>query len=746
MLVSGVEKAGDLQGATLQAAIGSGRLGASLNATTANMTDMRQMAFRMSTMTGQSIADSMGVVAAMATAGVSPKQLKSIYKPVAQFTDILHFGKDKMDYGEAAKMGAGIVHDMRFFTPEDTAYGLGRIGQLAYLSPHGTQQIVTQIRRFAPTFENILPGTNRQKADTITDIAAWTDRMGNLPFAGSALSQMVTQMIAPRSERVAQSLVDLGVWRGHLGPAGKRGGKRHLVLDRNNFFDEHTGTFDVMAALHQVAFKYRDAKEKGPIVTALLQNTQNAARIMQALSSKEALTAYDRVVAQRRGMGRDPVAWMNLVQNQLMSQFSPTEQRAASNWQSLSTVIGDKLLPVLTPLVSRFADLLEVVTAFLDKHPRAAQAVAVGLAGTAVVGGAAALAMGGYIASGAFHWLTRHLQNPALGHAVAEAGHDALKVGGWRGVALTGAMIASGAGARLARTAFSLTGLGAFRSVPKFVADAVSAVRGLVGLGPAVLKTRGGWLLIGETLGKLGLRAIPVAGEVVMLLDAIKLLGKHSGDVGYGIGRAARWIHDNGATMLRDAIVAAFKAAVEMARGAAQGIPSVSPVKFGANGMPTSVDIPSLLGPGVSGLWHFGEGVVGGVRAGYNAGGPQVPVPAKPHLHAVPMASGGYVRGNGLAFLHKNEVVVNSRLTRGLERITAAHDRGGDALGKTVRIVLASEGGAGLDALPPHALRRLANAMLELVGHDVEVDSRAGGSIPSMSGNSHYGIMQGAPA
>jgi hypothetical protein len=742
VLVTGVRGASDLQGTTLQAAIGGGRMGRNLAQTTANMRDTRAMAFKMSTMTGQSLADSMGVVAAMTTAGVSIDQLKSIYKPVAQYTDILHFGKDKMPYDEAAKMGAGIVHDMRFFTPEDTAYGLGRIAQLGYLSPHGTNQLVTQVRRFAPTFENILPGNNRQKATTITELAAWVDRMGNLPFAGSALSQMVTQMIAPRSDRVAKSMVDLGIWEGHM-VKGKKG--PHMVLDRNKFFDNHTGTFDVMGALHQVGKTYADAKDKGPVVMALAQNTQNAQRIMAALSSKEALTAYDRVVKQRKEMGDDPIKWMNQVQEQLMSQMSPTEQRAASNFQSLATVIGDRLLPVLTPLVAKFADLLQVATEFLDAHPRVAKAAAIGLAGTAGAGMLAALAMGGYVAAGSLKWATKHLHNEGLAHRIGEIGSHSMQVGGVRGLLGSGARFAGGIGGRIASGAFRFTGLGAFGAVGRYGGTFMSGMHDigyiLRSMGPAALRSGGALRLILGVIAKLGLRAIPVVGEVIMLIDTIKFLGRHSHDIGYGIGRAARWIHDHGASMLRDAIVGAFKGGVDMAKGAVKEIPGLAPVKYGANGMPTGVDVPSLLfGPGVGMLWNLGKGVVGGIGEGYNAGNAPPPnvVPLAKHKKAVGMATGGRVMGNGLAFLHKREVVIRDPLVRKLEAMSDHRGRGG----RTVRIELANAGGA----IPyDHAeLRRLAHAIALELSHEVDLDVRSGSGTPQMAGVSHYSITQGS--
>jgi len=318
-LAHGIRGAANLQSATLQAAVGVGRLGSSLDDTMSKMKDFREYAMSMSTMTGQSVADSMGVLARMATAGLSAKQIGSEYRQIAQFTDVLHFGKDKMAYEHAAALGAGLTHDMRLFNPEDSKYGLARIAQMGYLSPHGTDQLTTQVRRMAPALENILPGTIKQKADEIVKLAAWADRMGNLPFAGSAITQMITQMVKPRSERVAKSLEELGVFT-----PGHREGRKY-VPGKNLFWDDKAGTFDLMGAMNRINQTMETARGKdaaGPAVMALFGGTQNMIRIMGALTSKEALGAKAAVDAQMAAMGKDPTKWLDNMQTQLMGTLA----------------------------------------------------------------------------------------------------------------------------------------------------------------------------------------------------------------------------------------------------------------------------------------------------------------------------------------------------------------------------------------------------------------------------------------
>ncbi|HMD01704.1 MAG TPA: hypothetical protein VKG44_01945, partial [Candidatus Baltobacteraceae bacterium] len=166
----GIKGAADMQNATLQAAMSMGRMGDTTAETLDKMKDLRMVAIDMSMMTGQSAADSMGVIARMASAGMSPEQIKAEYKPIAAFTDILHFNpKDRMAYGEAAALGASLVNDLRLFGEHESAYGLGLVAQLGYKSPHNITQLATQVRRMAPMLENVLPGDAEAKARTITN-------------------------------------------------------------------------------------------------------------------------------------------------------------------------------------------------------------------------------------------------------------------------------------------------------------------------------------------------------------------------------------------------------------------------------------------------------------------------------------------------------------------------------------------------------------------------------------------------
>lgn len=92
-----------------------------------------------------------------------------------------------------------------------------------------------------------------------------------------------------------------------------------------------------------------------------------------------------------------------------------------------------------------------------------------------------------------------------------------------------------------------------------FFGIARNAIGDLVKLGPAVLRSRGGFLLIGETLAKLGLKAIPVVGEILMLIDTIRFLGNNSKNIGKIFGEMVGWMWYHGLPMLRDAFIGVLK-------------------------------------------------------------------------------------------------------------------------------------------------------------------------------------------
>ncbi|MDB5095361.1 MAG: hypothetical protein JWO85_3462 [Candidatus Eremiobacteraeota bacterium] len=487
----GIKGASDLQNATLQSGIALGRMGGSLDQTMTKMNDFTQVAFNMSKITGQSLSDSMGVVMSGATSGLNAAQIKSASTPVAQFGDLLKYGKDKMGYEQSAALGFGLVHDMRLGlsgndkkNADDTAYGLARIAQLSFMSPHGEAAVTTQIRRFAPVFEGILPGTEKQKADTIVKTAAWVDRLGTLPFAGSALSQLLTQMVDPRSDRVRKSMTDLGVFApGHMN--GKK-----FVLGKNNFWDDRTGTFDYMGALQGMGKKVADAHAQGlktghvgDAVMAVFGNTQNAQRMISSLTSKEAQQAWKNVNAQMSGFGADPVAWMAQAQTQVMDTLSGQVGILISNLTTMSTLLTNKLVPPLTTIANYLQSTVGRFDQALIDHPHMAQMGGIAL----LVGGIAGILALVKAGHNVIHFFASLGKNPHFGTVISEVPGGGGGVAGRVGVA---------------------------------AADAAKLADLPILLG---LLSKAGKAL--PLLASFGSKLIPVVGELGLLYTALQLMG-----------------------------------------------------------------------------------------------------------------------------------------------------------------------------------------------------------------------------
>jgi hypothetical protein len=555
VMAIGIRGASELQGATVQAAIALGKTGDTIQSTTTNMKDFQQMALKMSDYTAMSLPQAMGVMATMASSGLTAQQINSDQRGIAQFVDILHLGKDKMDYAGAATLGAGLVHDMRLglsgnaaLDAQQTTYGLGRIAQMGYLSPHGLPAVTTQVRRMASVLENVLPGTTEQKADTIVGLAAWVDRLGNLPFAGSAISQMTTQMISPRSERVAKGLEQLGV----LDP-GRMVGRKY-VAGNNKFFDMKTGTFDLMGAIKAIQGSVQAGRDKGmagDAVKALFSGTQNMQRILQALATPEALNAYKLIQNQMKGFGNDPAQWMDKTQALLMQELGSQTQRLITNFQSLATLIASPFMKPLTEAIQGLADTLAGWSKIMQDHPKVAATIGGGMLVAAGYAVTRLAMMGGRIFT--------VLEGIGKGHIGAEAGntiwHNLFRGGATS--AAVGAGAATAGGGVVGGLIGGISGMigGLFKGVGSvftslFGLGSIKAFGAEIGrlgsiftfFGRQAITTRGGLMLVAETLGKLGLRLIPVVGQVWFAIDLAVQAFKHSTDIAWMLGRLTGWM------------------------------------------------------------------------------------------------------------------------------------------------------------------------------------------------------------
>jgi hypothetical protein len=123
--------------------------------------------------------------------------------------------------------------------------------------------------------------------------------------------------------------------------------------------------------------------------------------------------------------------------------------------------------------------------------------------------------------------------------------------------------------------------------------------------------------------------------------------------------------------------------------------------------------------------------------------GPQAPI-GPPTPHRQKLATGGLTRGEGLAYLHRNELVINDSLTKRLDRMT----RRGTNSGANVNITLAptyvaapGESDGTHTRRSKRMIRELANQVAAILADQLGLDVHAGGAIPQLAGASHFAIV-----
>ncbi|HZT12247.1 MAG TPA: phage tail tape measure protein, partial [Candidatus Baltobacteraceae bacterium] len=496
--------------------------------------------------------------------------------------------------------------------------------KMVYSSPDSVARIFTQMRYFAP--KAISSGISR---DDILDLGAWLDRMGlGQGRGGSGLNMLIKNLQAPAGKVKMSNLEALGVY-------GSDGSSR--------FVNARTGAVDLMGLMTYIAAQSQTWKTAGRGAEFNRHIARgfdtNAANVLQTLATMGGMEQLRRIKAQQAKMPS-----LEAAQAQLMGTLNNQTKLLISNFHSLATEIGFTLLPQLTAFVGGLAAATGNMAMWMHNHPHAAKLTGYGLLGLGAAGAWAGLKLGGeYIAHAAPWMLRRGPMRLAAGILGFGLEHGQKSFVG----RMTGSLL--GGGFRAVATQQGLremvgVGLGAGKKgLLRAALMDIGTVFQLV--GRRALITRVGLGLVGEILLKLGLRAIPVVGQILTVIDILTFLGRHSLDIGKIIGEGAHLLV-NGLTYAWDGIKTFFGNLVHFILGG----PGVW--MHGAGGFFSSIG---------SAFSNFGKGVSQGWRA----------LDAHPGKSKVAhAASGGFTRGDGLAYLHKSEFVVNPPLTRKLEALT----------------------------------------------------------------------------
>ena len=297
------------------------------------------------------------------------------------------------------------------------------------------------------------------------------------------------------------------------------------VLDANGNLSSTTenekGEFTPMAMINEMRRRAK-ALKLSPIATQELVNRAfpaNAARVVS-----EAMSPKTTAFLARSAQAQASLPSLMATQAVQMQRLDKETERLEKNFGQLAGVLAGPIIQPLTSLVTNLGTLAYNLANFLRSHPSINS-----IASSALVG-VGALGIGA---------LLKNTLLPMIG--IGSHGGGAVRAGG--------SSILSRAGA-IGGDLFPIVGRigNGFRAF----GEAISKIAGPIG------KAIGGFSIFGRSLSFLAKGAIPVAGDVYLIVSAIKALKDHSFDVGFAIGKAARWIHDAGGPMIAQSLQYAF--------------------------------------------------------------------------------------------------------------------------------------------------------------------------------------------
>jgi hypothetical protein len=294
----------------------------------------------------------------------------------------------------------------------------------------------------------------------------------------------------------------------------------------------------------------------------------NAARVFaEALSPKT--TAF--LARQEAAQGN----MLPLLQTQaeFMGNLNEQTQRLTENFKNFAAQLAAPWITTLTKPFKALADFFGNAAMWMHAHPSQAKLAGAGVGALGAYGAYQIAKMTGNFVGVGLEIAKHGPRARIFGghHSFGGAGHAVERESGPIGNAVSGIGRAIVDTMLMRSTRGELggvrSGLGAiFKGIPGMSKlfrgfEALSGVMDQV--GARLLIGRIGLGMIGGIIARIGLRAIPVVGEVLMLIDTIKFLGSHSKDIGKGLAIAAHWIMTTGKTLLLDAASAVWRAMID---------------------------------------------------------------------------------------------------------------------------------------------------------------------------------------
>jgi TP901 family phage tail tape measure protein len=552
----GVHGASSLQDAFAQTAVASG-----LKTSDAQRL-YQPVAIAMSNATAQSVAQSTQLLRVMATSGFNdPKDLTNTGKDslplaIARYADTQYLGRHKVPFEESVALATQLAHQLGTRSGSSLRDMLNTLFKVSQDMPDSVSSAATQIKYYGPQFTQA--GVTPSE---ILQLQATADRLGlGGGRSGTGFRALYASLINPSDKNLAAE-------RG-LGLLDRNG--------KNRFINQRTGAFNVEGFFGALNERYDQARKQGTVgnYNELLGrlSTSGAGSVLSLFSSDAGREQRKKV---EETMKRVPD--LVVAQEQLMNTLNNQTKRLGSNFSTLATLIAQPLIEPLTNFIKAIGDGINVLTDFLSAHPGARNLATAAVTGAGAFGAVQVVrAAGG--ASVFIHAAShRASESLGLGRAGVVGGELAAARGG-------GVLGAAGRGAgRVGTFAADIFGFSRTRAL---AGRGIGAISTAVSerAGPALARQFPGFASLGEGLGKflfesklfavglreiggmafgwifrLGSRFIPFVGEVLLAIDALKFFGAHAKDIGWIIGRAARWIMHDGAPMLLNAFIEVVK-------------------------------------------------------------------------------------------------------------------------------------------------------------------------------------------
>ncbi len=336
---------------------------------------IEQLAYQISDMTAQSVAQSAGVIGVMASSGINDpktllakdKQGRTFAEIVAKFADVQYL-KGGVPFETGSKELIQLAHLYGAYTPDRISHIANQVTKLSFMMPDSLNRYLTQAGYYVPMLSKLgVP------EDQSLVMGAFLDRMGlGRGKGGTSVQNFVSAMMKPLTARTAtgrgagvqlKALEELGIYdrHGRENPKIFRSDKDgHSVIDLFAAFDA------LNKAIHEQTKELKgDVKARKE--RQLIGDFQKA---FGTQGQRSGLLGTDRGIEQLRQMiaTLPKMPGVEAGQSMFMRNFNSQFVRAWSNFQSLATEVGGTAIPGMTKAAVDLGDAFHVAQGWLHQH------------------------------------------------------------------------------------------------------------------------------------------------------------------------------------------------------------------------------------------------------------------------------------------------------------------------------------------------------------------------------------------